>query len=101
MGNQGITITISARRLIMPVLIGPLERPRDGLDVACALEQRVEEPDIAVAAQPEDVRHLFAHEVIDDDLAAVEDVGGHRFNGRRRRSPTPDRGRPSTEPAQA
>ena len=50
---------------------------RDGLDVALALEQRVEQADVAVAAQAEDVRHLLAHEIVDDDLAAVEDVGGH------------------------
>jgi len=40
--------------------------------------ERVEEADIAVAAQAEDVRHLLAHEIVDDHLTAVEDVAGHR-----------------------
>ena len=50
----------------------------DGLDVVGAFIERVEEADIAVAAQAEDVRHLFAHEIVDDHLTAVEDVAGHR-----------------------
>ena len=63
-----------------------------------ALVQRVEQPDIAVAAQAEDVRHLLAHEIVDDDLAAVEDVArGHR--GARRAQPATTRiGLPSRKP---
>src|SRR5262249_61175273 len=46
---------------------------------AGAFVERVEEADIAVAAQAEDVRHLFAHEIVDDHLTAVEHVFGHRL----------------------
>ena len=51
---------------------------RNGLDVVAPLVQRVDEADIAVAAQAEDVRHLFADQIVDDDLAAVEHVFWHR-----------------------
>src|SRR5205085_2321345 len=52
---------------------------RDGLDVALAFVQRVDELDVAVAAQAEGVRHLLADQVVDDDLAAVEPVVGEAF----------------------
>src|SRR5262249_32625369 len=51
----------------------------DSLDVVGAFVERVEEADIAVAAQAKDVRHLFAHELVDDHLTAVEHVLGHRL----------------------
>ena len=47
---------------------------RDGLDVVRALVERVDELDVAVAAQAEHVGHLLADEIVDDDLAAVEHV---------------------------
>jgi hypothetical protein len=47
---------------------------RDGLDVVPTLEQRIDELDVAVPAQSEDVGHLLADEVVDDDLSAVEHV---------------------------
>ena len=50
------------------------------LDVVSALVERVDKADISVAAQAEDVRHLFAHEIIDDHLTAVEHVLGHRLD---------------------
>jgi len=52
---------------------------RDGLDVGRALVERVDELDVAMAAQAEHVGHALADEVVDDDLAAVEHVlVGHR-----------------------
>src|SRR5262249_51242267 len=51
----------------------------DRLDVVGAFVERVEEADIAVAAQAENVRHLFAHQIVDDHLTAVEHVLGHRL----------------------
>jgi len=47
---------------------------RDGLDVGGALMQRIDEADIAMPAQAEHVGHALAHEIIDNDLPAVEDV---------------------------
>jgi hypothetical protein len=44
---------------------------RDRPDGVGAIVERVEQPDVAVPAQAEDVRHLLAHQVLDDDLAAV------------------------------
>ena len=41
------------------------------LDLTGARMQRVDEPDVAVAAQPEDVRHFLPDQVIDDDARAV------------------------------
>ena len=52
---------------------------RDGLDVGRALVQRVDELDIAVAAQAEHLRHLLLDQVVDDDLGAVEHVTRHRL----------------------
>ena len=52
---------------------------RDGLDVVLALMQRVDELDVAVAAQAEGVGHLLADQVVDDDLAAVQSVVGGAF----------------------
>ena len=49
----------------------------DGLDVVRALVEGVDETDVAVAAESEDVRHLLADEVIDDDLTAVQHVFRH------------------------
>ncbi len=51
---------------------------RNGLDVGRALIKRIDELDVAVAAQPERIRHLLADQVIDDHLGAVEHVLGHR-----------------------
>src|SRR5262249_3362691 len=51
-----------------------------------ALEQRIDELDVAVAAQPEHVGRLLADQVVDDHLRAVELVGRHRsvsISGRR------------------
>ena len=53
---------------------------RDGLDVGRALVQRVDELDVAVAAQAEHLRHLLLDQIVDDDLGAVEHVTRHRFN---------------------
>ena len=52
---------------------------RDGLDVGRALVQRVDELDVAVAAQAEHLRHLLLDQIVDDDLGAVEHVTRHRF----------------------
>jgi len=49
----------------------------DGFDRVGALIECVDEADIAVPAQAEHVRHLLAHEIIDDDLAAIEHISGH------------------------
>ena len=61
---------------------------RDGLDVVLALVQRVDELDVAVAAQAEGVGHLLADQVVDDDLAAVQPVVGRSFQHRCRFSLT-------------
>ena len=45
---------------------------RDRLDVRRALVQRVDELDIAVAAQAEHLRHFLLDQIVDDDLRAVE-----------------------------
>jgi len=55
---------------------------RDGLDLVGALVKRVDEADITVTAQAEDVRHLFADEIVDDHLTAIEHVLGHRVPSR-------------------
>ena len=47
---------------------------RDGLDVVRSLVQRVDELDIAVAAQAEHLRHLFLDQIVDDDLGTIEHV---------------------------
>ena len=51
----------------------------DCLDFVGAFVERVEEADIAVAAEAENVRYLFAYEIVDDHLTAVEHVLGHRL----------------------
>jgi hypothetical protein len=43
----------------------------NGLDFAGARVQRVDEPDVAVAAQSEDIRHFLPDQVVDDDARAV------------------------------
>jgi hypothetical protein len=43
-----------------------------------ALVEGVDEADVAVPAEPEDVGHFLADEIVDDDLATVEDVGSGR-----------------------
>ncbi|MNC91364.1 hypothetical protein D3C83_76120 [compost metagenome] len=48
----------------------------DRLDVAGARVQCVDEADVTVPAEPEDVRHLLADQVIDDDARAVARLGG-------------------------
>src|SRR3954453_19292475 len=55
---------------------------RDGFDVVLAFMQRVDELDVAVAAQAEGVGHLLANEIIDDDLAAVQPVVGRSLQHR-------------------
>jgi hypothetical protein len=50
---------------------------RNGLDVVRALVQRIDELDVAVPAQAERIRHLLAHQIVDDHLAAVEHVLRH------------------------
>ena len=50
---------------------------RDGLDVGGALVQRVDELDVAVAAQAEHLRHLLLDQIVDDDLGAIEHVTRH------------------------
>ena len=45
---------------------------RDGLDVVLALEQRVDELDIAVAAEAENVGDLLLDQIVDNDLGSVE-----------------------------
>jgi hypothetical protein len=44
---------------------------RDRLDGVGAIVERVEQADVAVAAEAEDVGDLLADQVLDDDLAAV------------------------------
>ncbi len=56
---------------------------RDGLDVALPLVQRVDELDVAVAAQSRRRRAPSSRiRIVDDDLRAVEDavVGHERFS---------------------
>ena len=50
---------------------------RDGLDLLAALIERVDELDVAVAAEAEDLRHLLLDQVIDNHLGAVEHVACH------------------------
>jgi hypothetical protein len=52
---------------------------RDRLDIALALVQRVDELDVAVAAQAEGVGDFFLDQVVYDDLAAIESVIGRSF----------------------
>ncbi len=53
---------------------------RDGLEFVGTLIQRVDELDIAVAAQAEHLRHFFLDQIIDDDLGTVERIARrHRF----------------------
>ncbi len=47
---------------------------RQRLDVVGALIERIDELDIAMAAQAEDLRHLLADEIVDDDLSPVEHI---------------------------
>ena len=47
---------------------------RNGLDVVRSFIQRVDELDIAVAAQAEYLRHLFLDQIIDNDLGTIEHV---------------------------
>src|SRR5262249_4082244 len=66
----------------------------DSLDIAGALMQRIDEADVAVAAQSEYVRHFFAYQVVDYQLTTIESVFyGHceafsvsARNGSRRRA---------------
>src|SRR5262245_47850986 len=52
---------------------------RDRLYVARALEQRVDELDIAVTAQAENVGHLLPDQIIDNDLGSIQNIArGHR-----------------------
>ena len=44
-----------------------------------ALVERVDELDVAVAAQAEHLRHFLLDQVVDDDLGAVEHITRHRF----------------------
>ena len=54
---------------------------RDRLDGVAALVERIDELNVAVAAQAEGVRNLLLDQVIDDDLRAVEHVVlGHRVS---------------------
>jgi hypothetical protein len=46
----------------------------DGLDRVGPVVERVEQPHVAVAAEPEHVRDLLARQVLDDDLAAVHGI---------------------------
>ena len=65
---------------------------RDGLDLVRPPIERIDELDVAVAAQPERIGHLLADEVVDDHLGAVEhvlaghggSVGARHVRGRRR-----------------
>jgi hypothetical protein len=52
---------------------------RDGLDLGRALVQRVDELDVAVAAQAEHLRHLLLDQIVDNDLRAIELVVSHRI----------------------
>jgi hypothetical protein len=44
---------------------------RYGLDIVRPLVHRVDEADISMSAKPENVGHVLADEIIDNDLAAV------------------------------
>ena len=52
---------------------------RDRLDLVGALVQRVDELDVAVAAQAEHLRHFLLDQIVDDDLGAIEHVTRHRL----------------------
>ncbi len=47
---------------------------RDGLEFVCAFVQRVDELDIAVAAQAEHLRHFLLDQIVDNDLGTVERI---------------------------
>ena len=42
-----------------------------------ALIQRIDELDIAVAAQAEHLRHLLLDQIVDDDLGTIEHITRH------------------------
>ena len=50
----------------------------NGLDVSLALEQRVDELDVAVPTQAEDVRRLLLDQIVDNDLGAIEHISRHQ-----------------------
>ena len=54
---------------------------RDGLELVGALIQRVDELDVAVAAEAEHLRHFFLDQIIDDDLGPIERIARrHRIS---------------------
>src|ERR1700728_1326672 len=54
---------------------------RDCLDFGGTVEQRIDELNIAVAAEPEDVRDFLPDQIIDNDLGAIELITSrHRFS---------------------
>ena len=75
---------------------------RDGLDVGRALVQRVDELDVAVAAQTEHLRHFFLNQIVDNDLGAIEHISRHQLVSLRPDdflcADAKERGRPPIEP---
>ena len=57
----------------------PILMHGDGLDVRFALEQRVDELNIAVSAKSENVRHLLLDQIVDDNLGTVQHICRHRI----------------------
>jgi len=53
---------------------------RDRLDVVRALVKRIDELDVAVAAESKGVGHLLADQIVDNDLRAIELIAArHRI----------------------
>ena len=52
---------------------------RDGLEFVGAFIQRVDELDIAVAAQAEHLRNFLLDQIVDDDLGTIERITRHRI----------------------
>ena len=55
---------------------------RDGLDLVGTLIERVDELDVAVAAEAEHLRHLLLDQIVDNDLGAIERIACHQCSPR-------------------
>ena len=52
----------------------------DRLDIVRPLIHRIDQPDIAMSAQPENIGHILADQIVDDHLTAVEFVAVRHEN---------------------
>ena len=69
-GQGGDRLVRDAKVSVSHVAGGLLVARRDQLDLVLPLPQRVEQPDIAVSADTEDVRHPFLNQEIGDQISA-------------------------------